>query len=90
MREEVKRSNNSIFSTVAVPIPVVALNRIKHPILLVHGQNDKVCSIDSSYYLAEHLHNAQLHVFPQCGHWTQIEKKDSFNYLIQQFFSNKF
>jgi 2-hydroxymuconate-semialdehyde hydrolase len=89
MREEVKRSNNSIFSTAAVPIPVVALNRIKHPILLIHGQNDKVCSIESSYYLAEHLHDAQLHVFPQCGHWTQIEKKDQFNYLIQQFFQRK-
>lgn len=89
MREEVKRSNNSIFSTAAVPIPVVALNRINHEILLIHGQNDKVCSIESSYYLAEHIPNAQLHVFPQCGHWTQIEKKESFNYLIQQFFNRK-
>lgn len=86
MREEVKRSNNSIFATAAVPIPVVALNRIKNSILLVHGQNDKVCSIESSYYLAEHLNDAQLHVFSQCGHWTQIEKKDQFNYLIQEFF----
>lgn len=86
MREEVKRSNNSIFATAAVPVPTVALNRIKHRVLLVHGRDDKVCSIDSSYYLLEHLHNAQLHVFPQCGHWTQIEKKDGFNHLIQQFF----
>lgn len=89
MREEVRRSNNSIFSTAAIPIPTVALNRIKHPVLLVHGRDDKVCSIESSYYLSEHLHNAQLHVFAQCGHWTQIEKKDQFNRLIQQFFSKK-
>ena len=88
MREEVSRSNNSIFSTAAVPIPAVALNRIKNPILLIHGQNDKVCSIESSYYLVEHLHDAQLHVFPQCGHWTQIEKKEQFNHLIQEFFNS--
>ena len=89
MREEVRRSNNSIFATAAVPVPTVALNRVENPILLVHGRDDKVCSIESSYYLLEHLHNAQLHVFSQCGHWTQIEKKDEFNFLIQQFFSKK-
>ena len=89
MREEVRRSNNSIFSTAAVPIPTVALNRVQNPILLVHGRDDKVCSIESSYYLLEHLHDAQLHVFAQCGHWTQIEKKDQFNHLIQQFFQQK-
>lgn len=87
MREEVRRSNNSIFSTAAVPIPTVALHRIKNPILLVHGRDDKVCSIDSSYYLLEHLNNSQLHVFSQCGHWTQIEKKNEFNHLIQQYFN---
>lgn len=87
MKEEVKRSNNSIFASAAVPIPVVALRRIKNPILLIHGRDDKVCSIESSYYLLEHLHDAQLHVFSQCGHWTQIEKKDQFNHLIQEFFN---
>ena len=63
-----------------------ALRRIKNQILLVHGRDDKVCSIESSYYLLDHLDEAQLHVFSKCGHWTQIEKKDQFNHLIQQFF----
>lgn len=89
MRPEVHRSNDSIFATAAVPIPTVALNRIKNRVLLVHGLNDKVCSVESSYYLAEHLHNAQLHVFGQCGHWAQLEMKDSFHELIQSFFSKK-
>lgn len=89
MRPEVRRSNDSIFSTVAVPVPTIALNRIENEVLLVHGLNDKVCSIESSYYLLEHLKNAHLHVFGQCGHWTQLEEKDRFNHLIQEFFSNK-
>lgn len=88
MRPEVRRSNDSIFATAAVPIPTVALNRIENEVLLVHGLNDKVCSIESSYYLAEHLKNVQLHVFGKCGHWTQLEEKDSFNHLIQQFFND--
>lgn len=86
MRQEVRRSNDSIFATTAVPVPTVALNRIENEVLLVHGLNDKVCSIDSSYYLAEHLKNVQLHVFGQCGHWTQLEEKDRFNHLIKTFF----
>ena len=89
MRPEVRRSNDSIFATAAVPIPTVALNRIENEVLLVHGLNDKVCSIESSYYLAEHLKNVQLHIFGQCGHWTQLEEKDRFNHLIQTFFSGK-
>lgn len=87
MRPEIQKSNDSIFATSAVPVPITALNRIEQPILLVHGKNDRVCSVESSYYLLSHLPNVQLHVYSKCGHWTQIEQKDSFNNLIQEFFS---
>ncbi len=89
MRPEIQRSNDAIFSTAAVPVPVTALKRIQNPILLVHGRDDMVCSIESSYYLLSYLPNVQLHVYGQTGHWTQIEQKDSFNQLIQDYFSNK-
>jgi 2-hydroxymuconate-semialdehyde hydrolase len=88
MRPEVRRSNDSIFATAAVPVPVTALNRIENPILLVHGRDDMVCSVESSYYLLSHLPNVQLHVYGKCGHWTQIEKQESFNNLIQNYFSS--
>ena len=88
MRPEIHRSNESIFATAAVPVPVTALRRIKNPILLVHGRDDMVCSIESSYYLLSHLPNVQLHVYGQCGHWTQIENKESFNHLIQNYLSS--
>ncbi|MDQ0257122.1 2-hydroxymuconate-semialdehyde hydrolase [Evansella vedderi] len=88
MRPEVRRSNDSIFSTAAVPVPVTALNRIVNSVLLVHGRDDRVCSVESSYYLLSHLPNAQLHVFGKCGHWTQIEHHESFNNLILNFFSS--
>lgn len=88
MRPEIHRSNESIFASVAVPVPVTALKRIKNPILLVHGRDDMVCSVESSYYLLSHLPNVQLHVYGQCGHWTQIENKESFNHLIQNYFSS--
>lgn len=88
MRPEVQASNNSIFATAAVPVPVTALKRIKNPILLVHGRDDMVCSVESSYYLLSHLQNVQMHIYGQCGHWTQIENRESFNNLILKYFGN--
>ncbi|MBT2700091.1 alpha/beta fold hydrolase [Bacillus sp. ISL-40] len=88
MRPEIHLSNESIFATAAVPVPVTALKRIQNPILLVHGRDDMVCSVESSYYLLSHLQNVQLHVYGKCGHWTQIENQESFNNLIQNYFSS--
>jgi 2-hydroxymuconate-semialdehyde hydrolase len=89
MRPDIQLSNDSIFATAAVPVPVTALKRIKNPVLLVHGRDDMVCSVESSYYLLSYLPNVQLHVYGQTGHWTQIEQVDSFNELIQNYFSGK-
>jgi len=88
MKPEIQRSNASIFSTAAVPVPVTALQRIEQPVLLVHGRDDKVCSVDSSHYLFSYLSNAQLHIYSQCGHWTQIEHHESFSNLIQDYFGS--
>ncbi|MFF2449715.1 alpha/beta fold hydrolase [Neobacillus sp. NPDC058068] len=89
MRSEIHISNESIFATATVPVPVTALKRIKNPVLLVHGRDDMVCSVESSYYLLSYLPNVQLHIYGQTGHWTQIEQRDSFNFLIQNYFSSK-
>ena len=89
MQPEVKRSNASIFATAAVPIPTTALERIEQSILLVHGREDRVCSVDSSHYLFQYLKNAQLHIFSNCGHWTQIEQHESFSNLANEFFAEK-
>ncbi|MFC2949708.1 alpha/beta fold hydrolase [Virgibacillus sediminis] len=87
MRPEIKRSNASIFSTAAVPVPITALERIEQEVMLVHGRDDCVCSIDSSYYLLSHLPNVQMHVYSRCGHWTQIEHHESFSNLLKDYFS---
>ena len=88
MRPEIQQSNDAIFATAAVPVPVTALRRIKHPVLLVHGRDDMVCSVESSYYYFPICKMFNF-VYGQTGHWTQIEQKDSFNQLIQEYFLNK-
>jgi 2-hydroxymuconate-semialdehyde hydrolase len=67
-------------------VPELALRRMEHPTLLVHGRDDKIVPLDTSLHLLRHLPDVQLHVYGQCSHWTQIEFAGSFNQLLAQFF----
>lgn len=89
MRPEARRSFGAMYS---LPPPSAAvsedvLRRITNPALLVHGRDDKMVPVEGSYYLLRHLPNAQLHVYPKCGHWAQIERRDSFHRLVLNFIS---
>lgn len=53
--------------------------------LLIYGKEDRVIPWDSSLLLMRLLPNASLHIFPQCGHWAQLEKSDAFNTLVAGF-----
>lgn len=62
-----------------------ALRTISHRTLIVHGRDDRVIPVDVSMRLARVLPNADLLVFGQCGHWTQIEKRDAFVHAVVAF-----
>jgi 2-hydroxymuconate-semialdehyde hydrolase len=53
--------------------------------LVVHGRDDQVIPLSNSLTLANWIPKAQLHVFGQCGHWTQIEHAARFNQLVLNF-----
>jgi 2-hydroxymuconate-semialdehyde hydrolase len=63
-----------------------AIKALPHTTLIVHGREDKVIPLASSYELFSMIQKAQIHVFGQCGHWTQIEHAARFNKLISDFF----
>jgi len=67
----------------------LALRRMDHPTLLVHGRDDHIVPMETSLHLLKHLPKAQLHVFGQCSHWIQVEYAKSFNQLLAQFFSGQ-
>ncbi|MFJ7513219.1 alpha/beta fold hydrolase [Peribacillus simplex] len=67
-------------------IPPSALKRMEQPFLLLHGVEDRFVSKESSLSLLQHLPNAQLHLFKGCGHWIQIEKRESFLKMLVRFF----
>lgn len=67
-------------------VPDSALRRIHQPVLLVHGRDDGIVPLETSYYLLERLGTPQLHVYGRCSHWTQIEQRENFHRLLLDFF----
>ena len=51
----------------------------------MHGRDDRIIPLEGSIKLHRLIERSELHVFGQCGHWTQIEKKDRFNQLVENF-----
>ncbi|HXI04815.1 MAG: alpha/beta fold hydrolase [Bradyrhizobium sp.] len=66
--------------------PEDALRALPHRALIIHGRDDQVIPLSNSLRLHQLIEKSELHVFGQCGHWTQIEKRVSFNRLVLDFF----
>lgn len=61
------------------------IRALPHETLIVHGREDQVIPLSTSLTLAQWIARAQLHVFGQCGHWTQIEHATRFARLVEIF-----
>jgi pimeloyl-ACP methyl ester carboxylesterase len=44
------------------------LNAIRQPVLIVNGSNDTMLPADNSYFMFQHLREAQLILYPDAGH----------------------
>jgi 2-hydroxymuconate-semialdehyde hydrolase len=56
--------------------------------LIVHGREDVIVPVDVAYRFSALLRYSELHVFGECGHWTQIEKKDRFLDVVVPFLTS--
>ena len=65
--------------------PEDAIKALPHETLVVHGRDDLIIPLITSTTLANWIPKAQLHVFGQCGHWTQIEHSARFAQLVINF-----
>ncbi|QHE83874.1 alpha/beta fold hydrolase [Hydrogenophaga sp. BPS33] len=65
--------------------PAADIRALPHETLVLHGREDRVIPLANSLTLAQWIPNSQLHVFGQCGHWTQIEHAARFNRLVGDF-----
>ncbi|KXT57294.1 alpha/beta hydrolase [Gordonia sp. QH-12] len=61
------------------------MHKVKCPTLLTWGRDDRVSPPDMSMAPMRLIPEAELHVFPQCGHWVMIEAKDAFESTVRAF-----
>ena len=61
------------------------IRALPHEALIIHGREDPIIPLQASQTLAQWLTKSQLHVFGQCGHWTQIEHAERFARLVEDF-----
>lgn len=69
----------------AMRTPDDEIAKLPHKTLIVHGREDKVIPVQTSFDLFKLIDNADLHVFGNCGHWSQIERSADFNKLVADF-----
>ena len=69
----------------ALSTPEDDIRAIKAQSLVVHGREDQVIPLESSLRLHKLLQHSDLHVFGECGHWTQVERAHDFARLVIDF-----
>lgn len=73
----------------ALATPEKALRELPHRALIIHGRDDNIIPLACSLKLHNLIERSDLHVFGECGHWTQIEKTDQFITLVRNFFAGE-
>ncbi|MFE3445901.1 alpha/beta fold hydrolase [Nocardia sp. NPDC059180] len=71
------------------PPPWAMLHKVKAPTLLTWGRDDRVSPLDMALIPMRTIPRAELHVFPNCGHWAMIEQKDAFESAVRAFLLRK-
>lgn len=61
------------------------IQALQQDTLILHGREDHVIPHENALRLFSLIERSQLHLFGQCGHWTQIEHADRFNQLVSDF-----
>lgn len=60
---------------------------IKTPVLVLGSNKDKITPVFSALQTYSLLPKSELHIFKECGHLSNIEKKDEFNDRVLSFLS---
>jgi 4,5:9,10-diseco-3-hydroxy-5,9,17-trioxoandrosta-1(10),2-diene-4-oate hydrolase len=62
-------------------------HRLRQHTLLTWGREDRVNPLDGAMVALKLIPKASLHVFPNCGHWAQIEATEEFREVATAFLS---
>lgn len=65
------------------------LHALAAPVLLTWGRDDRVSPLDMALAPMRLIPHAELHVFPQCGHWVMIEARAAWESAVIAFLTRK-
>lgn len=61
------------------------LGNIKADTLLLWGRDDRTITFEGAGHMLKQIKRVQMHVFGNCGHWVQVERKAEFEQLVNSF-----
>lgn len=61
------------------------LAEVRVPTLIIHGEEDRVIRPQRARELHAGIPGSQLAVFPDCGHWPFVERRDEFVRAVNRF-----
>ncbi|MGW2341367.1 alpha/beta fold hydrolase [Streptomyces sp. NPDC001661] len=65
------------------------LHRLRPKTLITWGRDDRVSPVDMSIVPMRTIPDAELHVFPDCGHWVMIEQQAAWESVVLAFLTRK-
>lgn len=65
------------------------VHRITAPTLLLWGRDDRTITLDGAQLMLKRMPDVQLHVFSDCGHWVQMERRRDFDRLVRDFLTEE-
>lgn len=77
-----------LFANLALAPHKDNIGKLKCPVLLLWGVNDKFCPLSSANVLLENVPTARMVAISNCGHWVQVEKTELFNRMTIDFLQN--
>ncbi|OPX11033.1 alpha/beta fold hydrolase [Gordonia sp. i37] len=75
-------------ATADIPPYWAMMHKISCPTLLTWGRDDRVSPPDMALAPMRLIPDAQLHIFPRCGHWVMIEAKEAFEATVAAFLAS--
>lgn len=73
----------------AVPLDFDVLAELDVPVLLIHGTQDVVIPVSRTWELLQVIPHADVHIFSQCGHWSQVERAEEFNHVVKAWLAQR-
>lgn len=66
-------------------VPEEEISQVPHHVLIVHGREDAIVPVECAIKANRLLQHSELHIYGECGHWTQVEKAPKFSKLVRNF-----